>query len=194
MERTTATIDSGTQTTEDCGTQTSPERKTTNNTDSDSSLDELELLLNARSLYESPEGAAKRAAVLADLGALLQGWADSIEVPSPLSPNVDTTVHVCTFGSFRLGVHNPASDMDVLCFAPSYVSRHEFFASLVEMLNSDSQATELHAVPAAYTPVMKFKYNGISIDLLFAHQSPLSDSCLYQREDDDNTKTTADTG
>lgn len=36
------------------------------------------------------------------------------------------------------------------------------------MLSETPEVTELHPVPDAHVPVMKFKLNGVSIDLLYA--------------------------
>lgn len=149
----------------------SVERMRKDATNGDESFDELEKLLRDLKLYESPAGGALRISVLADLEDLLQRWTDSIAVPPSYSKGIETRVHVCTFGSYRLGAHKPSSDMDVLCFAPSYVTRKDFFSSLVDMLEKDGNVSDTHCVPAAYTPVMKFKLHDIRIDLLFAHQS-----------------------
>ena len=46
-----------------------------------------------------------------------------------------------------------------------------FFIELYEMLADMPEVTELHPVPDAHVPVMKFKFNGISIDLLYAKLS-----------------------
>jgi poly(A) polymerase Pap1 len=45
--------------------------------------------------------------------------------------------------------------------------RRIFFIELYEMLADMPEVTELHPVPDAHVPVMKFKFNGISIDLLY---------------------------
>lgn len=58
--------------------------------------------------------------------------------------------------------------MDTLCVGPSYVTREDFFYMLHDMLAEIEEVTELQPVPDAHVPVMKFKFDGISIDLLYA--------------------------
>lgn len=36
------------------------------------------------------------------------------------------------------------------------------------MLSEMQEVTELHPVPDAHVPVVKFKFNGVSVDLLYA--------------------------
>jgi poly(A) polymerase Pap1 len=49
--------------------------------------------------------------------------------------------------------------------------QEDFFMELHSILAGKEEVTELHPVPDAHVPVMKFKFNGISIDLLYARLS-----------------------
>ncbi|CAL5440667.1 unnamed protein product [Camellia sinensis] len=86
----------------------------------------------------------------------------------------DANAILFTFGSYRLGVHGPGADMDTLCVGPSHVNIEEdFFIILHDMLAEMEEVTELQPVLDAHVPAMKFKYQGISIDLLYASISQL---------------------
>ncbi|XP_069148800.1 nuclear poly(A) polymerase 4 isoform X3 [Solanum lycopersicum] len=66
-------------------------------------------------------------------------------------------------------VHGPGADLDTLCVGPCYVNREEdFFILLHDILAEMEEVCELQPVPDAHVPVMKFKFQGISIDLLYA--------------------------
>ncbi|KAK3554624.1 hypothetical protein QTP70_029675 [Hemibagrus guttatus] len=75
---------------------------------------------------------------------------------------------IFTFGSYRLGVHTKGADIDALCVAPRHVERSDFFTSFFEKLKQHDEIKDLRAVEDAFVPVIKFKFDGIEIDLLFA--------------------------
>ncbi len=83
----------------------------------------------------------------------------------------DARAKVFTYGSFRLGVFGPGSDIDTLVIAPKYVSREEYFKYFPDMLKSMAPSgaiTELAVVEDAFVPIIKFEFSGISIDLIFS--------------------------
>jgi poly(A) polymerase len=86
-----------------------------------------------------------------------------------------------SFGSYRLGVHNPNADIDCLVLAPPHIQRTDFFDSWITVLKNQQQQssssndsksssviTDIHPVSTAYTPVVKFCMDGIKIDMIFA--------------------------
>lgn len=78
---------------------------------------------------------------------------------------------VFTYGSFRLGVFGPGSDIDTLVVAPKYVTRDDYFKYFPELLEAmapKGAITDLSVVTDAFVPIIKFEYSGISIDLIFS--------------------------
>ncbi|XP_071686226.1 nuclear poly(A) polymerase 4-like isoform X2 [Rutidosis leptorrhynchoides] len=127
-------------------------------------------------LYESEEEAAKREKVLGQIKQIVIDWVKELTRLRGYSDQMveDANAVIFTFGSYRLGVHGPGADIDTLCVGPSYVNRDEdFFFVLHEILTHIEEVTELQPVPSAHVPVMKFKFDGISIDLLYASISRL---------------------
>ncbi|KAI4347224.1 hypothetical protein L6164_008054 [Bauhinia variegata] len=135
---------------------------------------ELEKYLQDAGLYESQEEAVSREEVLGRLDQIVKTWIKSISRAKGLNEQLvrEANAKIFTFGSYRLGVHGPGADIDTLCMGPRHASRDEdFFGELGRMLSEMPEVTELHPVPDAHVPVMKFKFNGISIDLLYGKLS-----------------------
>lgn len=135
---------------------------------------ELEKYLENVGLYESQEEAVSREEVLGRLDQIVKTWVKTISRAKGLNEQLvqEANAKIFTFGSYRLGVHGPGADIDTLCVGPRHASREEdFFGELHRMLSEMPEVTELHPVPDAHVPVMKFKFNGVSIDLLYAKLS-----------------------
>lgn len=92
----------------------------------------------------------------------------------------DARAKIMPFGSFKLGVIGPGSDIDTLVVTPNYVTKEDFFTVLPELLYKmapEGAITEFTPKPDAFAPCITFKYSDIDIDLLFGriaslHQIP----------------------
>jgi len=69
------------------------------------------------------------------------------------------------FGSRIFG--DSSSDIDILCISSFYITRENFFNGLQRLLSGMKEVSEL-VVVNAYIPIMKMKYNGVPVDLIFA--------------------------
>lgn len=68
----------------------------------------------------------------------------------------------------RLGVHAPGADIDSLAVVPRHITREVFFAEFPAILQAHPWVSELTAVTEAYVPVIKFKMDGIELDMIVA--------------------------
>lgn len=142
---------------------------------------DLEKFLVDSGLYENKEENLKREEVLRRIDQIVKGWVKHLTRQRGYTEQMveEGNAVIFTFGSYRLGVHGPGADIDTLCVGPSYVNREEdFFIILHDILAEMDEVTELQPVPDAHVPVMKFKFQGISVDLLYA-----SISCLVVPDD-----------
>ena len=92
---------------------------------------------------------------------------------------------IFTYGSFRLGVFGPGSDIDTLVVAPEYVLRDDYFKYFPDLLLSmapKGSITDLAPVEEAFVPIIKFEYSGISIDLIFSRIKPTQQVIVLQVE------------
>jgi len=127
----------------------------------------LDFALDQLKSYEA-DSDKQRLQTLVYLEKVLAHWAGQVLSHTKGNPWSRPRVALVTFGSYRLGVHRKASDIDVLAVAPPSFTRDDFFSSLVEILRRDSRVADLHPIPGAYTPVIKFVLMGYQIDMLFA--------------------------
>ncbi|CAB9530722.1 Nuclear poly(A) polymerase [Seminavis robusta] len=141
----------------------------------------LETTLRELACYDDANESRRRNA-LDVLEKILYQWSiDLLRADNHNNPWQRPRVAVITFGSYRLGVHRPSSDLDVLALSPPHCTRADFFLSLVDRLDHDQRVTDLHPIPTAYTPVIKFVLQGIQIDLLFARVENANKLFQYQQ-------------
>uniref|UniRef100_A0A8K9WT18 polynucleotide adenylyltransferase n=1 Tax=Oncorhynchus mykiss TaxID=8022 RepID=A0A8K9WT18_ONCMY len=121
-------------------------------------------------VFEDEDELNHRLAVLGKLNTFVKEWIAEISETKNLPPSTITNVggKIFTFGSYRLGVHTKGADIDALCVSPRHVERTDFFDSFFAKLKLHEEIKDLRAVEDAFVPVIKFKFDGIEIDLLFA--------------------------
>ncbi|NWY59446.1 PAPOG polymerase, partial [Chionis minor] len=124
-------------------------------------------------VFEDEEEQNHRLVVLSKLNDLVKEWISELGESKNLPPSAAANVggKIFTFGSYKLGVHTKGADIDAVCVAPRHVERSDFFQSFFEKLKHQEKIKNLRAVEDAYVPVVKFEFDGIEIDLVFARLS-----------------------
>lgn len=88
---------------------------------------------------------AIREIVLGRIAKLIQEFVKKVSLEQGLSEAAATAAggKIYTFGSYRLGVHSPGSDIDTLCVVPKHISREDFFETYENMLRATDGVTEV---------------------------------------------------
>ncbi|NXL47201.1 PAPOG polymerase, partial [Podilymbus podiceps] len=137
-------------------------------------------------VFEDEEELNHRLVVLDKLNNLVKEWISELGKSKNLPPSAAENVSgkIFTFGSYKLGVHTRGADIDAICVAPRHVERCDFFQSFFEKLKHQEEIKNLRAVEDAYVPVVKFNFDGIEIDLVFARLSVPTISDNFDLGDD----------
>uniref|UniRef100_A0A8C3MN24 polynucleotide adenylyltransferase n=1 Tax=Geospiza parvula TaxID=87175 RepID=A0A8C3MN24_GEOPR len=128
-------------------------------------------------VFEDQEELYHRTTVLGKLNNFVREWISEL-AESKYTPKVVLSVLVIAL------MLESGSDIDALCVAPSHVERSDFFQSFFEKLKNQEEVKNLRAIEDAYVPVIKFEFDGIEIDLVFAKLSlPTVSDDLDLRDD-----------
>lgn len=122
-------------------------------------------------MAEPKESSRRRLEVMERIQDMLRIWATEVG-RKKLIPEENLVdgggIQVRLFGSTKLQVQNIDSDIDLLCIAPSFITRADFFSGFVEELSTTGIVNTIVSLPHAYTPVVKFALDGNLIDMVFA--------------------------
>ena len=137
---------------------------------------DLEARLHLENVFEAPEECTRREEVLGEINEALQQWCKARSASKGIEEDLDPRCNLYTFGSYRLGVHGPAADIDTLCIGPRHLTRAEdFFGSewtgyegsfYLEMKNHPG-TDQVVAVPDAVVPELKLVFRGFEIDIAY---------------------------
>ena len=131
---------------------------------------DLDEALGQMGIFENPEELQLRREALSRLQIIANRWVKTKEIPPQLlrlhdgvSSRVTTSGAIFPFGSYRLGVHFRGADIDSVFVAPCFISRAQFFTEFQAILAKEELVADVHAVPNAFVPVLKFTLMGVEV-------------------------------
>ncbi|KAJ6031791.1 Poly(A) polymerase [Penicillium herquei] len=135
--------------------------------------DDLIAELKAQNNFEPPAETERRQQMLQLLQRCALEFVKVVSRRKGLSPAAVEAAggKIFAYGSYRLGVYGPGSDIDTLVVGPQHVLTEDFFADfppVLEQLAPEGTIEKMTPVPDAFVPIIKLELAGISIDLIFA--------------------------
>jgi poly(A) polymerase len=136
---------------------------------------ELIIYLHSLNLYESSEEVCLKQQIIGKLYSYVNVWVKFATLNEGLDriSASEQNANIYTYGSYRLGVHGPSSDVDILCVTSRYVLRDKHFFGnephcLEYILSQLSEVTKILPISNANLPLLKITMSGISLDLQHA--------------------------
>lgn len=83
--------------------------------------------------FESAEDEQQRKEVLLKLNHIIIDWIKDVGRQEGKSEDIinNSGGKIFIFGSFKLGVHSPGTDIDCLCLAPRHIDRQKHFFGIL---------------------------------------------------------------
>jgi len=130
---------------------------------------DLDKVLHHQACFETHTGLEERREALKYLNVLVVQWIQSESLRAGWHWQEIGKIggRIVTYGSYMLGISHQGADIDALCIAPQHITRAEYFKSFYNLLSIQEGITELRAIERAFVPVIKFRFNGIEIDMTF---------------------------
>ncbi|KAJ5331823.1 Poly(A) polymerase pla1 [Penicillium atrosanguineum] len=137
-----------------------------------SASDDLIAELKSQNNFEPPSETERRKQMLQLLQRVTLEFVKVVSRKKGLSPAAVEASggKIFPYGSYRLGVYGPGSDIDTLVVAPKHVVIDDFFADfppILEQMSPEGTIEKMTPVPDAFVPIIKLEMAGISIDLIF---------------------------
>ncbi|KAL0744257.1 hypothetical protein Bca4012_085770 [Brassica carinata] len=145
-------------------------------TEEECSVSLRQLMVN-EGLIPSHEDDRKRRIVILKLQKIVVRWVKTVAWKRRLPQHhiTATNATIIPYGSYGLGVHGSDSDIDALCIGPFFATISEdFFIDLRDLLKSRREVSEVLCVKDAKVPLIRFKFDGILVDLPYAQLRVLS--------------------
>ncbi|KAJ5925934.1 hypothetical protein N7454_007444 [Penicillium verhagenii] len=135
--------------------------------------DDLIAELKAQDNFEPPSETERRQQMLQLLQRVALEFVKVVSRKKGLSPAAVEAAggKIFAYGSYRLGVYGPGSDIDTLVVGPQHVLTDDFFTDfppILERMAPEGTIEKMTPVPDAFVPIIKLELAGISIDLIFA--------------------------
>jgi poly(A) polymerase Pap1 len=122
-------------------------------------------------LHETAEGVERRLRALAKLGSFVHQWGVLVSREAGMAEaaiqSSGSPCRLLSFGSYKLGVHGPTSDIDLLCVAARHIDADDFFTSFGPTAATVPGFRDVLSVPDASVPLIKMRVEGVDIDLIF---------------------------
>lgn len=126
-------------------------------------------------VIESDEEVAKKDAALTAIRNIFHDWvgraAQTTGAHTTGAQTTDFPGAIFVSGSHHIGVRDVHADIDAVCLCPSFFTDTHFFSRLKVAILAREEVTELVSITNAFVPLISFKFNGISIDLIYARMS-----------------------